>query len=175
MSRLTETKKTLRFAKATRAVSIIAIAVTGTLGATASSWANTESDSPRAPRATTITAAERAELIEAAVKSSAGREASATERTMMNMSREESRAMMSKPRVESKSIGAQPVRMIQKGNVGMAVIGTALISKSSVVITKDGKHLHSCGPEAHTHDPAVQEKIEAAARTMAALKGGVRE
>jgi hypothetical protein len=154
-----------------------ALTATASLLAVAtSSWAVSENEPTRAPRAMALNAAERAELIDAAVSASAPREASATERQLLNLSREESRAMMSKQRVEAKSLGAQqPVRVIKNANSGVAVLGTALMSKQSVVITKDGKHLHTCGSDVHAHKPAVQQKIEAAARVMAALKGGVRE
>jgi hypothetical protein len=175
-------KKSVGAVKPRRSPSVLL--TTATFAALACTLPAHSAERPRSAmdaREATLSEIDRAELIDAAVKASAasdagaGRNASATERAMMNMSREESRAMLSKPRVDSKSLSNQPVRIIKKGNVGMAVLGTALVSKSSVVITKDGKHLHSCGPEAHTHDPAVQEKIEAAARIVASLKGGVRE
>jgi hypothetical protein len=132
------------------------------------------STTPLQPRES-LTEAERSQLIESAVNASAAREATAAERQLLNMTRDEARAMMSKQRAQEKSLSGSPIRVVKSGNKGVAVVGTAFASSSVVTLTKDGKHLHSCGPNEHVHDEATREKIEASARIMKALKGGVRE
>lgn len=126
------------------------------------------------PRA--MTEAERAEILNEAVQASYARTASAEERAMLQLSREEARALLAKEKPTTKALGtSKSVLSVRTATSGAMVVGNALLSNSSVVLTSDGKHLHSCSTHEHAHDTATQAKIEATARALAAAKGGVRE